>query len=87
MGLLIEVNFSGDFEKISLGPAFALFQKMRVFGDLAEIAITWPFGHFLSRSLRQNLFQSFHFNCIQIKGYYHLRQSSFGPLKRGYFFG
>ena len=28
---------------------FALFQKMWVLGDLAKIAITWPFGHFGSR--------------------------------------
>ena len=28
-------------------PHFALFQKMRVLGDLAKIAITWPFGHSL----------------------------------------
>ena len=37
------------FLKISLGPPFALFQKMRVLGDLAKIALTWPFGHFWSR--------------------------------------
>ena len=39
----------GDFLKISFGPPFALFQKMRVLGDLAKIAITWPFGNFWSR--------------------------------------
>ena len=37
----------GDFLKISFGPPFALFQKMRVLGDLAKIAITSPFGHSL----------------------------------------
>ena len=37
----------GDFLKVSLGPPFALFQKKRVLGDLAKIAITWPFGHSL----------------------------------------
>ena len=46
LGLLNEGYFFGDFWKISLGPPFALFQKMRVLGDLARIAITWPFGHF-----------------------------------------
>ena len=30
-------------------------------GDLAKIAITWPFGHFWSRLMRNNLFQSLHF--------------------------
>ena len=39
----------GRFLKISLGPPFALFQKMRVLGDLAKIALTWPFGQFWSR--------------------------------------
>ena len=39
----------GRFLKIFLGPPFALLQKMRVLGDLAKIAITWPFGHFWSR--------------------------------------
>ena len=57
----------GDFLKISFGPPFALFQKMRVLGDLAKIAITWPFGHFWSRFGRQNLVQSFYFNCILIR--------------------
>ena len=55
MGLLSEGYLLGDFSKISLGPPFALFQKMRVLGDLAKIAITWPFGHFWSRLLHQNL--------------------------------
>ena len=40
-------TFLGDFGEISLGPPFALFKKMRVLGDLAKIAITWPFGHSL----------------------------------------
>ena len=39
----------GDFLKVSLGLPFAFFQKMRVLGDLAKIAITWPFGIFWSR--------------------------------------
>ena len=40
LGPLIEANFLGNFLKISLGPSFALFQKMRVLGDLAKIEIT-----------------------------------------------
>ena len=40
MGLLSEGYLLGDFGKISLGPPFALFQKMRVLDDLAKIAIT-----------------------------------------------
>ena len=50
MGLLSEGYLLGDFSKIFLGPLFKLFQKMRVLGDLAKIAITWSFGNFQSRS-------------------------------------
>ena len=68
MGLSNEGYFLGDFLKISLGPPFALFQKMRVLGDLAKIAITWPFGYFWSRCLRLNFVQSLHFKSILIRG-------------------
>ena len=68
MGLSNEGYFLGDFRKISLGAPFALFQKMRVFGDLAEIVVTWPFGHFWSRCLHLNLFPSLHVKCVLIKG-------------------
>ena len=37
-------------------------------GYLAKIAITWPFGHFWSRLMRQNLFQSLHVKSILIEG-------------------
>ena len=37
------------FEKFPFVSRFALFQKMRVLGDPAKIAITWPFGNFWSR--------------------------------------
>ena len=68
MGLSNEGYFLGDFLKLSVGPPFALFQKMRVLGDLATIAITWPFGYFWSRLVRQNLVQSLHFKSILIRG-------------------
>ena len=45
----------GDFLKISIGPPFALFKKMRVLGDLAKIVVTWPFGHFSSRFCEKTL--------------------------------
>ena len=45
-GLLNKGYFSGDFLKTSLAPPFALFQKLRVLGDLPKIAITWLFGLF-----------------------------------------
>ena len=65
--ILSEGYFLRDFW-FSLGPPFALFQKMRVLGDLAKIAITWSFGHFCSSCLRLNLLQSLHFKCILITG-------------------
>ena len=49
MGLSNEGYFLGDFLKISVGPPFALFQKMRVLGDLTKIVVTWPFGLFWNR--------------------------------------
>ena len=63
-----EAYFLGDFLKISIGPPFALFQKMRVLGDLAKIAITWQFGYFWSRCLRLNFVQSLLFKSILIRG-------------------
>ena len=47
LGLSNDSYFLSDFCKISLRPPFALFQKMRVLGDVAKIAISWPVGHFL----------------------------------------
>ena len=67
LALSNEGYFLGDFSEISLGPPFALFQKMRVLGDLAKIVVTWPFGHFWSRCLRQNILQSLHFKFILIR--------------------
>ena len=66
-GLSNEGSFLGDFSKISLGPLFALFKKMRFLGDLAKIAITWQFGHFWSRCLRLNLLRSLQFISKLIK--------------------
>ena len=82
-----EVYFSEDLRKISLGPPFALFQKMRVLNDLAKIPITWPFGNFWSRCLNQNIFPSLHFKCVLLRGKFHLRQCAFGPFKQGLIFG
>ena len=48
-GLLSKALFLGDFLKMSLGPPFALFQKLRVLDDLPKIVITWLFGLFWSR--------------------------------------
>ena len=41
--------FLGDFEKFPLVSPLHFFRKWGVLGDLAKIAITWPFGHFWSR--------------------------------------
>ena len=60
MGLFSEGILLADFLKVSLDPPFALFQKMRVLGDLAKIAITAPIVRFWSRFLRQNLLHYLH---------------------------
>ena len=63
-----KATFWAIFEKFYLGPPFSLFQKMRVLGHLVKIAMTWPFGHFGSRCLPQNLLQSFHYKSILLRG-------------------
>ena len=47
LGFSNEGYFVADFLKIFLGPPFALLHKIRVLGDLAKIAIAWPFWHSL----------------------------------------
>ena len=79
--------FGRFFKKISLGPPFALFQKMRTLGELAKIAITWCFGYFCSRCLRQKHFHSLHVKCVLIRGKGHLRDTTYGFFKRGLPFG
>ena len=51
LGLSNEGYFLGDFWKISLGPPFALFQKIRVLGDLAKNC-----HHLAIRALLEPLF-------------------------------
>ena len=59
-------TFRAIFRKLSLGPPSALFQKIRVLGDLAKIVITWPFGHSLEPLFAPKSFPVFallvHFN-------------------------
>ena len=87
LGLSNEGYSLVEFLKISLGAPFALFQKMRVLGDLPKIAITWPFGHFWSRCLRQNLFQYLHLSAYKLE--YNDICASFllGLSNDGYFLG
>ena len=64
LGLLIEVNVLGDFLKNFPWSPLCTFPENTGLGDLAKIAITWPFGNFWSRFLHQNHLQSSHFNWI-----------------------
>ena len=68
-------------------PPFALFQKMRVLGDLAKIALNWPFGHFWSRLLHHNLLQSLQFKSILIGGLCHFCKVLLGLSNENYFLG
>ena len=61
LGLSNEGFFPADFLKISLGPPFAPLRKMRVFGDLVKIAITWPFRHSLKPLFAPKSFPVFAF--------------------------
>ena len=67
LGISKEVYFLGDLWKISLGPPFAFFQKMRVLGDVAKIVITWSFGTLWSFFLRQTLLQSLHYKWLHLE--------------------
>ena len=53
------VGLSNDISKICFGHPLALFQKIRVLGDLAKIAITWPLGNFWSRLFAPKSFAVF----------------------------
>ena len=66
-GLLNEGYFSGDFLKTYLGPPFPLFQKLRAFGDLPKIAISWLFGLFEAAFLLQNLLRRLPLKCMLIR--------------------
>ena len=61
LGLFNEGFFLADFLNISLGRPFALLQKMLLLGDLAKIAITWPFGHSLKPLFAPKSFPVFAF--------------------------
>ena len=58
---------------------------MRVFGDHAKTAITWQFGHSLSRFLRHNLSQSLVFKCILIRGNATSARTLLGLSNEGFF--
>ena len=79
-------TFWAIFEKFPLVPSLYFFYKMRVLGDLGKIAITWPFPHFWSRCLRQNLLQLFHFKRILNTGECLLHQSAIEPFKQAHLF-
>ena len=55
LGLSNKGYFLDDFWNISLSPPLALFQKMRVLGDLAKYAITWKISLALPFALFQKM--------------------------------
>ena len=68
------------FGGVTLGRNFAEFQKTRALGLLGKFAIARLHGHFGSRGLQQNVVQSWHFKCIIIRRWWHLRQGVFCGL-------
>ena len=60
--------FSGFLSAgFSPGRNFAEFQKMRVPGVLAKVAIARLYGHLGTRGLLQNVVICWHFKCILIR--------------------
>ena len=86
LSLSREGYFLGYFLKISIGPPFARFQKMRVLHDLAKISITWPFVHFLSCFLPQ-IFSSLCTLSAYLLEDNAIFASAGWPFKRGILFG
>ena len=74
------------FWAFSLGPPLVKSQKMADLGVLAKFVITRLFGHLWSRSFQQNVVLCFHFKCLLIKRWCHLRQGVFEALYSDYFF-
>ena len=65
------------FWAFCLGPPLAKSQKMADLGVLAKFVITRLIGHLWNRTLQQNVVLCFHFKCIQIRRWCHLRQGVF----------
>ena len=68
------------FAGVSPGRNFAEFQKTRAEGLLGKFAIARLSGHFGSRGLQQNVVLCWHFKCILIRRWWHLRQGVFCGL-------
>ena len=65
------------FAGVSPGRNFAEFQKTRAEGLLGKFAIARLCGHFGSRGFQQNVVLCWHFKCILIRRWWHLRQGVF----------
>ena len=65
------------FWAFCLGPPLAKSQKMADLGVLAKFVITRLYRHLWSCSLHQSVVLCFHFKCILIKRWCHLRQGVF----------
>ena len=65
------------FRAFSLGPPFAISQKIADLGLFGRFVITRLHGQLWRRSLQQNVPLWLHFKCILIKGWCDLRQGVF----------
>ena len=68
------------FAGVSPGRNFVEYQKTRAEGLLGKFAIGRLCGHFGSRGLQQNVVLCWHFKCILIRRWWHLRQGVFCGL-------
>ena len=78
-------TFWAIFEKVPLVPLLPFFKKCGFWMTWLKIAITWPFGHFWSRCLRQNVFQYLHFKCVQLEDNAICASVLLGLSNKGYF--
>ena len=76
-GVFEAPRFGLPFWAFSLGPPLAKAQKMANLGVLSNIVITRLYGQLWSGSLQKNVVLCFHFKCILIRRWWHLRQGVF----------
>ena len=65
------------FARVSPGPNFAEFQKMRAEGPLSKFNIAQLHGHLGSRGFQQNVVRGWHFKEMWAKTWWHSRQGLF----------
>ena len=82
-GCFLWPSFLEEFPLVATGRNFAEFQKTRDEGLLTKFPTARLYGHFGSRGLQQSVVLCWHFKCILIRRWWHLRQGVFCGLLFG----